>query len=258
MLLAADGWPGWTTLGLITLAMIGARTGAMAANRIIDAELDARNPRTEYRAIPSGMMSQIEMIALGMLGFIVLAIAAWLLNATAFALTPIAILIVTTYPYFKRFTWLSHWFLGFADSIAVAGAWIGITAGLDLAAGLMTMAMMFWIAGFDIIYACQDFEVDRQQGLHSIPARFGIGPALWLSRISHLIAILNMIALGVVLTLSWVYWLGVATAAGLLIYEASLVSSKNLDKLQKAFFDMNGYISIAYMVSIILHFVVSK
>ena len=203
-------------------------------------------------------MNQIEMIALGMLGFVVLAIAAWRLNATAFALTPIAILIVTTYPYFKRFTWLSHWFLGFADSIAVAGAWIGITAGLDLAAGLMTMAMMFWIAGFDIIYACQDFEVDRQQGLHSIPARFGIGTALWLSRISHLIAILNMIALGVVLTLSWVYWLGVATAAGLLLYEASLVSSKNLDKLQKAFFDMNGYISIAYMVSIILHFVVSK
>ena len=258
MLLAADGWPGWTALGLITIAMLGARTGAMAANRVIDADLDARNPRTAYRAIPAGIMRRMEMIALGVTGFIILAVAAWQLNSTAFALTPIAILIVTAYAYFKRFTWLSHWFLGFADSIAVAGAWIGITAGLDLAAGLLTIAMMFWIAGFDVIYACQDCEIDRQQGLHSIPARFGIGPALWFSRISHLISIISMVALGVVLTLSWVYWLGVATAAGLLVYEASLVGPKNLNKLQKAFFDMNGYISIAYMVAIILHFVVAK
>ncbi len=257
MLLAADGWPGWSTLTLITLAMIGARTGAMAANRLIDAQLDARNPRTASRALPAGLMGQWEMLALAAAGFILLGLAAWQLNLTALVLAPVAVLLVSAYPYFKRFTWLSHWFLGLADAIAVAGAWIGVTAGLDLAAVLLTLAMMFWIAGFDIIYACQDVEVDRREGLHSVPARFGIGPALWFSRVSHLIAVACMFALGLVAELSWVYWLGVAAAAGILVYEAALVRPNNLDNLQKAFFDMNGYVSIVFMASVILHFAIA-
>ena len=257
MLLAAGGWPGWSTVALITLAMIGDRTGAMAANRLIDAQLDARNPRTVSRALPAGLMRQWEMLALAAAGFILLAIAAWQLNFTALALAPVAVLLVSAYPYFKRFTWLSHWFLGLADAIAVAGAWIGVAAGLDLAAVLLTLAMMFWIAGFDVIYACQDVEVDRREGLHSVPARFGIGPALWFSRISHLIAVACMVALGLVAELSWVYWIGVAAAAGILVYEAALVRPNNLDNLQKAFFDMNGYVSMVFMVSVILHFTIA-
>jgi 4-hydroxybenzoate polyprenyltransferase len=257
MLLAAGGWPGWSTVALITLAMIGARTGAMAANRLIDAQLDARNPRTVSRALPAGLMRQWEMLALAAAGFILLAIAAWQLNFTALALAPVAVLLVSAYPYFKRFTWLSHWFLGLADAIAVAGAWIGVAAGLDLAAVLLTLAMMFWIAGFDVIYACQDVEVDRREGLHSVPARFGIGPALWFSRVSHLIAVACMFALGLVAELSWVYWIGVAAAAGILVYEAALVRPNNLDNLQKAFFDMNGYVSMVFMVSVILHFTIA-
>lgn len=257
MLLAAGGWPGWSTLALITLAMIGARTGAMAANRLIDAQFDARNPRTVSRALPAGLMCQREMLALAATGFILLAIAAWRLNFTALALAPVAVLLVSAYPYFKRFTWLSHWFLGLADAIAVAGAWIGVTAGLDLAAVLLTLAMMFWIAGFDVIYACQDVEIDRREGLHSVPARFGIGPALWFSRVSHLIAVACMFALGLVAELSWVYWIGVAAAAGILVYEAALVRPNNLDNLQKAFFDMNGYVSVIFMASVILHFAIA-
>ncbi len=257
MLLAAGGWPGWSTLALITLAMIGARTGAMAANRLIDAQFDARNPRTVSRALPAGLMCQREMLALAATGFILLAIAAWRLNFTALALAPVAVLLVSAYPYFKRFTWLSHWFLGLADAIAVAGAWIGVTAGLDLAAVLLTLAMMFWIAGFDVIYACQDVEIDRREGLHSVPARFGIAPALWFSRVSHLIAVACMFALGLVAELSWVYWIGVAAAAGILVYEAALVRPNNLDNLQKAFFDMNGYVSVIFMASVILHFAIA-
>ena len=258
MVLAADGWPGWPAVIFITLAMVGARTGAMAANRLIDARLDARNPRTATRALPAGIMQQWEMLALAVGGFVLLALAAWRLNLTALALAPVAVLIVSAYPYFKRFTWLSHWFLGLADAIAVAGAWIGITAGLDLAAVLLTLAMMFWIAGFDVIYACQDIEVDRHEGLHSVPARFGVGPALWFSRISHFIAVVCMLALGLVSGLGWVYWLGVATAAALLMYEAGLVRPDNLDNLQKAFFDMNGYVSIAFMVAVILNFAIAQ
>ena len=257
MLLAAGGWPGWSTLLFITLAMVGARTGAMAANRLIDARLDSRNPRTRTRALPSGLMRQWEMLALAAAGFVLLALAAWRLNPAALALAPVAVLIVSAYPYFKRFTWLSHWFLGLADAIAVAGAWIGVTAGLDLAAVLLILAMMFWIAGFDVIYACQDIEVDRREGLHSVPARFGVGPALWFSRVSHLVAVACMLALGLVADLSWVYWIGVAAAAGILIYEAALVRPDNLDNLQKAFFDMNGYVSIAFMASVILHFAIA-
>lgn len=256
MLLAADGWPGWTVVMLITLAMAGARTGAMAANRLIDAELDARNPRTETRALPAGAMRRWEMLALGAGGFVVLGLAAWGLNPTALALAPVAAVLVTAYPYFKRFTWLSHWFLGLADAIAVAGAWIGVVAGLDAAAVLLTLAMMFWIAGFDVIYACQDLDVDRREGLHSVPAKFGVGPALWFSRGSHLVAVGCMVGLGVVAELSPVYLVGVATAAALLVYEAGMVRANDLDRLQKAFFDMNGYVSIAFMASVILHFII--
>lgn len=257
MLLAAPGWSGWSDFILVTIAMAGARTGAMAANRVIDAAIDARNPRTNNRAIPAGIMSKKEMISLAIMGFAVLHIAAWQLNLTALKFAPLAVLMVTMYPYAKRFTWSSHWCLGLADSVAAVGGWMAIHGDFGWSTALLALAMMFWIAGFDVIYACQDVDVDRSQGLHSIPARFGVDSALWVSRLSHLVTVVCLIALGLTYGISdaklgWPYWIGVGAVLILLIYEAALVRANDLSKLQKAFFDMNGIISIVLLGSVIL------
>ena len=256
MLLAADGWPGWDKFLLITAAMAGARTAAMAVNRLVDAELDARNPRTSDRALPAGLMRQGEMAALAAAAAAVLILAAWRLNLTALALAPVALFIVTVYPYTKRFTWSTHWILGLADSIAPAGAWIGVRGDFGLEVALISLAMLFWIAGFDLIYACQDVEVDRRDGLRSVPARFGIAPALWASRGCHAAAVLLLVALGLVAGLGWPYWIGVLAAAGLLAYESTMVSPADLGRLQKAFFNMNGYVSVALLIAVSLSYVV--
>ncbi len=256
MLLAADGWPGWDKFLLITAAMAGARTAAMAVNRLVDAELDARNPRTSDRALPAGLMRQGEMAALAVAAAAVLILAAWRLNLTALALAPVALFIVTVYPYTKRFTWSTHWILGLADSIAPAGAWIGVRGDFGLEVALISLAMLFWIAGFDLIYACQDVEVDRRDGLRSVPARFGIAPALWASRGCHAAAVLLLVALGLVAGLGWPYWIGVLAAAGLLAYESTMVSPADLGRLQKAFFNMNGYVSVALLIAVSLSYVV--
>ncbi len=261
MLLAAAGWPGWTDFILVTIAMAGARTGAMAANRVIDAAIDARNPRTNNRAIPAGIMSKKEMTSLAIIGFVMLHLAAWQLNATALKLAPLAALMVTIYPYAKRFTWSSHWCLGLADSVAAVGGWIAIRGEFGWSTVLLALAMMFWIAGFDVVYSCQDVDVDRSQGLYSIPARFGIDSALWVSRLSHLVTVVCLIALGLTYRvddneLGWPYWIGVGMVVLLLIYEAALVRANDLSKLQKAFFDMNGIISIVLLGAVILGLVV--
>ena len=255
MLLAADGWPGWGKFLLITAAMAGARTAAMAVNRLVDAELDARNPRTSDRALPAGLMRRGEMAALAVAGAAVLILAAWRLNLTALALAPVALFVVTAYPYTKRFTWSTHWILGLADSIAPAGAWIGIRGDFGLEAALISLAMLFWIAGFDLIYACQDVDVDRRDGLHSVPARFGIAAALWTSRGCHAATVVLLIALGLAAGLGWPYWIGVLAAAALLAYESTMVSPADLGRLQKAFFDMNGYVSVALLIAVSLSYV---
>ena len=252
MILASRGWPGWPIVVWTTLAMAGARTGAMAANRLIDAGLDARNPRTATRAIPQGLMSRPEMLGLATGGFALLHIAAWQLNGLALALAPVAMLAVTLYSYTKRFTWGSHWILGLVDGIAPVGGWIAVTGTFSLEAIVLALAVMFWIGGFDVLYGMQDVEFDRQHGLHSIPARFGVRKALWTTRASHAATIVMLLALGNISNLGWPYWVGVGLIGCLLTYENLLLKPHDLSRLNIAFFNINGYIAIVALVSTIM------
>lgn len=252
MILASRGWPGWPIVVWTTLAMAGARTGAMAANRLIDAGLDARNPRTATRAIPQGLMSRPEMLGLATGGFALLHIAAWQLNGLALALAPVAMLAVTLYSYTKRFTWGSHWILGLVDGIAPVGGWIAVTGTFSLEAIVLALAVMFWIGGFDVLYGLQDVEFDRQHGLHSIPARFGVRKALWTTRASHAATIVMLLALGNISNLGWPYWVGVGLIGCLLTYENLLLKPHDLSRLNIAFFNINGYIAIVALVSTIM------
>ena len=252
MILASRGWPGWPIVIWTTLAMAGARTGAMAANRLIDAGLDARNPRTATRAIPQGLMSRPEMLGLATGGFALLHIAAWQLNGLALALAPVAMLAVTLYSYTKRFTWGSHWILGLVDGIAPVGGWIAVTGAFSLEAIVLALAVMFWIGGFDVLYGLQDVDFDRQHGLHSIPARFGVRKALWTTRASHAATIVMLLALGNVSNLGWPYWVGVGLIGCLLTYENLLLKPHDLSRLNIAFFNINGYIAIVALVSTIM------
>ncbi len=252
MVLAARGWPGWPVFIWTTLAMAGARTGAMAANRLIDAELDARNPRTSSRAIPMGIMSRPEMLGLALGGFALLHVAAWQLNSLALVLAPVAMVAVTFYSYTKRFTWSSHWILGLADGIAPVGGWIAVTGEFSMEAALLALVVTFWIGGFDVLYATQDVEFDKAEGLHSVPARFGLSAALWVARASHALTIGVLLALGFVAALGWPYWVGVAVIAALLVYENRLLKPDDLSRLSLAFFNINGYVAVAALVFTIL------
>lgn len=244
----------WTRLGWqfawITVAMAGARTAAMAFNRAIDAEIDARNPRTASRPIQTGRISRQTVWLAGLVALAVMLFAAWQLNDFVLKLAPLAVLGLVGYAYSKRFTWLCHLWLGLVDGAAAAGAWAAVTADLSgPIPWLLWAAVTVWIGGFDLIYACQDVEVDRRDGLHSIPARFGVPAALRLAQIAHILTILLLAAVGFVAGLSWLYWLGLAVVAGLLIYEHSLVKPHDLSKVNLAFFTMNGYISVITFVA---------
>ena len=247
MVLAQDGWPGWRTFLWITVAMAGARTGAMAANRLIDARIDAANPRTAERALPAGRMSRIEMVGLASAGFALLHVAALQLNLLALALAPVAMVTVTLYSFTKRLTWLSHWLLGLADGIAPVGGWIAVRGDIGAEAILLALVVMFWIAGFDVLYALQDVSFDRRRGLHSVPARFGARRALQIARGSHGLTVLVLIVLGLVAPLAWPYWVGVGLIGALLLYEHALLRN-DLSRLDLAFFNMNGYVAITALV----------
>jgi len=245
MVLAARGLPTLWQFFWITVAMASARTFAMSLNRLIDRELDRRNPRTRSRPIPSGRLSLGQVGLLAALSLAILALAAWLLTPLTFRLFPLALVFLVGYHYTKRFTWLSHYVLGITDAAAPMGAWIAVTNSMDLPAYLLGLAVASWIGGFDVIYACQDVEFDRANGLHSIPARFGIATGLWVARASHLVTALALIATGVVLGLGPVYYLGCLVAAALLAYENSLVKPDDLSRLNLAFFNVNGYLAVA-------------
>jgi 4-hydroxybenzoate polyprenyltransferase len=184
--------------------------------------------------------------------FIVFEFSAWQLNTTCFVLSPLALIFLVGYHFAKRFTWLSHWILGFTDGIAAAGGWVAVRATLDPMAYLIWFVVVVWMAGFDLIYACQDVEVDRREGLKSIPSRFGIATALMLARINHLITVIALAVVGVVAGLGWVYWVGWLIVAALLAYENSIVKPNDLSRLNLAFFNVNGYISVIVFVSALL------
>jgi len=251
MVLAAGGWPGWRTVVWVTAAMVGARTCAMATNRIVDRWIDGANPRTAGRHLPRGLLdtSDVKRLAIG--GALLMFLAAWMLNPLCFRLAPLALVFLVGYSYTKRFTWASHWILGFTDGIAAAGGWAAVRGRIDPPAYLLWLALTVWIAGFDLIYACQDVDFDRAHGLHSFPARFGIAAALWAARLCHAVTALTFAALGLLLGLGVVYWLGWVAVVGLLIYEHSLVTPRDLSRVDVAFFNVNGYIAVIVLVGVI-------
>lgn len=250
--LAARGIPTAEKLFWITLAMIGARTAAMSLNRLIDRHIDARNPRTAQRALPAGQLKVYEVYVYTLLSFLLLGISAYKLNLLALFLMPIAVFFLVLYSYTKRFTWACHLVLGISLGLAPPGAWIGVTGHWALAPVLLGLGVMTWVAGFDVVYACQDVEFDRKEGLYSIPAVFGIKRSLEISSFLHILAPGLFIAVGVVMSLSWLYYIGVGIAIFLLFRQHYLVSADDLSKVGIAFFDLNGYLSILLFVFSVL------
>jgi 4-hydroxybenzoate polyprenyltransferase len=254
MLLAAGGLPGWKVFLWITIAMASARTLAMGVNRLADRWIDARNPRTAHRPLVTGRISLRIAWAGTVTAGLVLTAAAWQLGPLTLELLPFALIALIGYSFTKRFTWLTHFILGFTDGLAPVGAWIAVRGSLasaaDLPAWIMLAVVMFWIAGFDLIYACQDVDIDRQQNLHSIPARFGIQAALNLSRICHAVTLGLLVLLGIVAGLQWPYWIGLSVVLGLLVWEHSLVRPDDLSNIDLAFFNINSYISLTLFASI--------
>jgi 4-hydroxybenzoate polyprenyltransferase len=252
MLLAAEGWPsGWQVLW-ITVAMAAARTVAMGVNRLADRVLDAHNPRTANRPLVTGRISPHTAWTGTIIAALLLAYAAWRLGPMPLRLLPIAMIFLIGYAFTKRFTWLSHYILGFTDGLAPVGAWVAVRGSLfsfsDLPAWLLLGAVTFWIGGFDLIYACQDVEVDRACGLHAIPARFGVRTALRLSAGSHLLTVGFLAAVGAATELTWPYAVGLVVVSALLIVEHLLVSSNDMSHLNTAFFNVNSLISVTLLI----------
>lgn len=241
----------WSTVLFVTLAMIGARTLAMGLNRIIDAEIDARNPRTAIREIPSGTISRANAWAMCALALAVLVASTFGLNAITRVLWPIPVALFVLYPYTKRFTWLCHAVLGACTGLAPLGAWLAVTGHVDRIAVLLTVASACWIGGFDIIYACHDIEFDRANRLKSLPATFGIGPALLVTRAAHAVTAFCLLAVASASGMSSLYGVGVLLVIGLLIYENALVRPSDLSRVDVAFMTMNGIIGGVFLLAVI-------
>jgi 4-hydroxybenzoate polyprenyltransferase len=245
-MLAADGLPTLHQLLWIVLAMIAARSAAMAFNRVADAAIDAANPRTSTRALPAGTLSPAFVTTFVVVSCAVFVLAASQLNRLTLALSPVALAVVLLYSYTKRFTRWSHLVLGFALGIAPAAAWIAVRGALDPRILLLTAAVTFWVGGFDVLYACQDYEFDRNSGLHSIPRYLGLKGALAVARGFHILMLLLLLTLVGAFGLGKLAVVGVIAVAILLTYEHSLVSPRDLSKLNAAFFTMNGVISVVF------------
>lgn len=243
----SDKLPGFWLMFWITLVMVAARSLAMGLNRVIDYEIDARNPRTAGREIPAGTLSLSQGIAFCGISLAALAIGLYQLPPLTWYLSPIVVAAFVIYPYTKRFTSLCHVFLGATIGLAPVGAWIAVTWVWSWQPFLLMGVVTFWIGGFDIIYACLDVDFDRREGIHSLPASLGVGPALWVTRIFHLLAVGLMVAVGVVLKLGTVYYIGVVVVAMLIAYENAIVSAKDLSRVNTAFMTMNGIISVVYI-----------
>ncbi len=248
--LAAGGLPSLRQLLWITLAMVGARSAAMAFNRIADRHIDAANPRTRTRAIPAGLLSVRFAWAFTVASGALFFLASAMLNRLTLLLSPVAIASVLLYSYTKRFTALSHLVLGWCLSIAPTGAWIAVRGTLDSPVPLLLSAVvMLWTAGFDVLYACQDTDFDRRAGLHSIPARLGVARALWVSRLLHLAAFAVLVSLYLIAGLGLPALAGVLATAALLVYQHSLVSASDLSRLNAAFFTANAFVSVILLAT---------
>jgi 4-hydroxybenzoate polyprenyltransferase len=244
-ILAARGIPSMATLLWILLAMVGARSGAMAVNRLVDQEFDARNPRTRERALPKGLVGRGEVTVFAIGSFALFLFAASRLNPLCLTLAPFAMAIVIAYPYTKRFTFLSHVILGLALAMAPLGAWIAVTGRVDIAPAVLGLAVLLWVAGFDILYALADIDFDRAAGLYSIPARFGATGGMAVSRVLHALTLVLFFLLIPLSGLRYYYLAGVILASALLLYEHLLLIRYGLKRLDAAFFTANGMLSIA-------------
>jgi len=249
--LAVGGVPSAHDLFWITVAMVAARSLAMALNRLIDARIDAANPRTASRELPSGALSRAAVVAFCLGSLVVYLVSVWQLDPLVRWLSPVPVIAFVVYPYLKRYTWLCHFWLGAVDGLAPVGAWVAITNHLPWQAWVLGAAVAFWVAGFDCFYALFDLDVDRAQGLHSIATRFGVHGAFAGARIAHAATIACLIAAGLGLSVGVLYWLGVAVVGGLLAYEHSLVRPGDLHRLDAAFFTMNGVISVAFAAFVV-------
>lgn len=256
--LAARGIPsGWKLLW-IAVALVAARSAAMAFNRLADHEIDAANPRTRMRALPAGHLSRAFVALFVIVSSVVFAGAAWQLNRLAFFLSPVALAVILVYSFTKRFTRWSHLVLGLAMGIAPAGGWVAVRGTLDPPILLLTAAVIFWGGGFDVLYACQDYDFDRSADLHSVPKYFGIARSLWIARVFHVVTLVLLGALVYVLQLGAVAIVGVCIVALLLAYEHSLVKPHDLSNLNAAFFTMNGIISMIFLVFVTADFLVRR
>lgn len=246
--LAEQRIPALPVLGWIVLAMVGARSSAMAFNRLVDLEIDRRNPRTKTRALPAGELTAPQVWAFVAVTTGVFLLAAWRLNPLALMLSPVALLVIWGYSFTKRFTQYCHLVLGLAIGIAPSAAWIAVKGTLDWAPVVLTGAVMLWVGGFDVIYSLQDEEFDRKQGLRSLPAWLGAARALWVSRAMHAGAVVLLLLLPMFASLGVTYCVGVAVAAALLVCEHAIVKPNDLSRVNAAFFTVNGFVSIGLFV----------
>jgi 4-hydroxybenzoate polyprenyltransferase len=252
MVVAARGWPGWRLFGLILAAMVCARTAAMGFNRIVDQKFDALNPRTAQRHLPTGKIGRMEAWALVAVSAAGLVAVTWFINRICFVLSPLALVIVFFYSLTKRFTSFSHFFLGLALAAAPVGAWLAVTGSFAWPPIVLAVAVVFWLVGFDIIYATQDYEADKALGLHSLPVRLGITGSLQFARWAHAAMVAVLMAFGCVARLGWLYGVGVTLIAVCLAMQHTLARRQDPASLNMAFFRMNALISVLFLVAVAL------
>lgn len=253
-IIAASGIPKLEQIIWITIAMVAARSGAMGLNRIIDREIDSANPRTSKRELPKGVIAVSEAIVFVLISFGIFIFSSYMLNPLCLKLSPVALIVLLLYSYTKRFTWTSHFILGLAISAAPIGAWIAVKGTFNIEIIAMGIAVVFWLAGFDVLYALQDLDFDKRYGLYSVPKRFGIRKSLYLSRILHGFSFGLLLVNGIIFKLGGFYWAGMFVIAGLFLYEHSLIKENDLNRLDFAFFNMNGYISAAVFIFTMLDY----
>jgi 4-hydroxybenzoate polyprenyltransferase len=251
MLLAGPGWPGTGTFALVTLAMVGARTAAMALNRVIDAGIDAKNPRTAAREIPTGMVGRREGVALAVAGVAVFAVAGWALNPLTLALLPLAVVALVLYPYTKRVTWACHLWLGLTVGAAAPGGYIAVTGAFEPLAWLAWAAVASWVAGFDVVYGLLDRDFDRRHGLHSVPARFGVRAARWVALGAHALSIVLFVAVARVAGFGVAGWLGVLVVGVVFAFQHALVARRGAADALRAF-DANMVVGVSVLAAVVL------